>query len=203
MGDNVDSSNVMLPTTRWWKRRQRRQGVLPTMPRTNGDRAPRSAGKHRPRWRRALTWPLRCARKSLGFLNRILDETYREAVAACTFRRGTIVLFDRHFILDYYHFDIDPQAGKLGLKRRLHGLFLRWFSRPPDLVICLDAPGEVVFQRKGEFSPEFLEMRRQQYRQFQHLVDHFELIDADRDLDLVVRDVSGAILRFQQERAHG
>ena len=72
-----------------------------------------------------------------------------------------------------------------------------------DLVICLDAPGEVVFRRKGEFSPEFLETRRHQYREFEHLVDHFELVDANRDLDLVVQDVTQAILRFENGRHNG
>ena len=197
MGDNVDSSNVMLPTTRWWKRRQKRLGVQPEAPRVNA--APGRPSPRRPLWRQ----PLRMVRKSLGFVNRILEETYRESVAARHFRRGTIVLFDRHFVLDYYHFDVDPQAEAPGLKRRLHGLFLRRISRRPDLVICLDAPGEVVFRRKGEFSPEFLETRRHQYREFEHLVDHFELVDANRDLDLVVQDVTQAILRFENGRHNG
>ena len=51
--------------------------------------------------------------------------TYREGVAVRHSRRGTIVLFDRHFTLDYYHFDMNPHARKRGLKRRLHGFFLR------------------------------------------------------------------------------
>lgn len=197
MGDNVDSSNVMLPTTRWWKRRQKRRGVQPRMPQVD------AAPKHRRSRNALLRWPLHAARKSLGFVNRILEEAYRERVAAKYFRRGTIVLFDRHFVLDYYHFDIDPQRHNPSLKRRLHGLFLRHISRRPDLVICLDAPGEVVFRRKGEFSPEFLELRRRQYREFEQLVDHFELIDADRELDLVVSDVTHAILRFDQGRHNG
>jgi thymidylate kinase len=197
MGDNVDSSNVMLPTTRWWKRRQKRLGVRPEAPRV--DAAPGRQRPRRARWRS----PLRLVRKSLGFVNRILEETYRERVAAKYFRRGTIVLFDRHFILDYYHFDVDPRAAQPSLKRRLHGFFLRRISRRPDLVVCLDAPGEVVFRRKGEFSPQFLEMRRRQYREFEHLVDHFELVDANRELDLVVQDVTQTILRFERGRHNG
>jgi thymidylate kinase len=197
MGDNVDSSNVMLPTTRWWKRRQKRRGLRPEAPRAHG--APEVPRKQRTSWRT----PLRAARKSLGFVNRLLEESYRESVAAKYYRRGTIVLFDRHFVLDYYHFDVDPRAGRPSLKRRLHGLFLRRISRQPDLVICLDAPGEVVFRRKGEFSPEFLEMRRHQYREFEHLVDQFELVDANRELDLVVHDVTQAILRFREGQPNG
>ncbi len=208
MGDNVEACNVMLPTTRWWKRRQRGRRV--SHPGQAAQAAPKSAALHSQRpsrrrrgMRRWLRLPLHAARKTLGFVNRLLEEAYRELVAAFYFRRGTIVLFDRHFVLDYYHFDIDPRSRQRSAKRRLHGWLLRHCSRPPDLVVCLDAPGDVVFRRKGEFSPEFLEMRRWQYRDCQRLVDHFAMVDANRDLELVVNDVAGVITRFHRERYHG
>jgi thymidylate kinase len=138
----------------------------------------------------------------LGFLNRILEEAYRELMATLYVRRGFIVLFDRHFVLDYYHFDIDPDAPPRSFKRRLHGRFLKWISREPDLVICLDAPGEVVYARKGEFSPEFLEKRRQQYREFGRIVRRFEIVDANRDLDRVVGDVTRMIVDFRERLPH-
>ena len=187
MGDNVEACNVMLPTTRWWKRRQRQPHPGRAQAKASG----------RGRRARFLRLPLHAARKTLGFVNRILEEMYREMVAASYFRRGTIVLFDRHFVLDYYHDDIDPTARRRNFKRRLHGFLLCRICRAPDLVICLDAPGAVVFRRKGEFSPEFLEKRRQQYREFERLVPHFTLVDADRDLDAVVQDVGRAIAAFR------
>lgn len=193
MGDNVEACNHMLPTTRWWKKRKlRREGpesmrVPPTQQRPRHRHSPPRAA-------------LRALRKLVGFCNRVLEEAYREWISHAMSRRGFIVLFDRHFALDYYHFDIDPAAGPRSLKRRLHGLIVRRISREPDLVICLDAPGEVVFRRKGEFTPDFLEMRRAQYRDFEHLVRHFELVDANRDLPLVVEDVRRAIVRFHQNR---
>ncbi len=187
MGDNVEACNVMLPTTRWWKRRQRQPRPGQMQSNANGRR----------RRRRILLLPLHAARKTLGFVNRILEELYREMIAASYFRRGTIVLFDRHFVLDYYHDDIDPTARRRSFKRRLHGFLLCRICRAPDLVVCLDAPGTVVFQRKGEFSAEFLEKRRQQYRDFERLVPHFILVDANRDLELVVHDVARAISAFR------
>lgn len=187
MGDNVEACNVMLPTTRWWKRRQRH---------SHPGQAQEQAGGRGGR-ARLLRLPLHATRKTLGFVNRILEEMYREMVAASYFRRGTVVLFDRHFVLDYYHDDIDPTARRRSFKRRLHGFLLCRICRAPDLVVCLDAPGAVVFQRKGEFSAEYLEKRRQQYREFERLVPHFILVDADRDLDAVVHDVARAISAFQ------
>jgi hypothetical protein len=35
----------------------------------------------------------------------------------------------------------------------------------PDAVVVLDAPGELLFQRKGEHTPERLERWRQGYRE--------------------------------------
>jgi thymidylate kinase len=208
MGDNDDSANVTLPTTRWWKRRMRRAEAARrgTGNGTGTERTPngtaateRGTGSADATGRGARRRPARAglhaARKTLGFVNRILEEVYREAVARAYVRRGTIVLFDRHFVLDYYHFDLSAGAAQTR-KRRLHGWFLRRICRQPDLVICLDAPGAVVFARKGEFSPEFLDSRRRQYLEFGNWFPHFEVVDANRDLRLVLDDVSRAITRF-------
>ena len=194
MGDNVESCNHMLPTTRWWKQRKlRREGpesmrIAPTQRRAEPKRG-------------VLRSSLRAVRKTFGFCNRVLEEAYREWISHSLARRGYIVLFDRHFVLDYYHFDINPAAGPRSFKRRLHGLIVKQISREPDLVICLDAPGEVVFRRKGEFTPDFLEMRREQYRDFGSIVRHFEIVNADRALPVVIDDVRRAIVRFHQNRS--
>ena len=194
MGDNVESCNHMLPTTRWWKQRKlRREGpesmrVAPTQRRAESKRG-------------ILRSSLRAIRKTLGFCNRVLEEAYREWISHSLARRGYIVLFDRHFVLDYYHFDINPTVRPRSFKRRLHGLIIKQISREPDLVICLDAPGDVVFRRKGEFTPDFLEMRREQYRDFGSIVRHFEIVNADRALPVVINDVRRAIVRFHQNRS--
>ena len=193
MGDNDDSANVTLPTTRWWKRRARRAGGSGGGTANGGDTGNGTGTRRSVRRRRAVRPLLHATRKTLGFVNRILEEIYREAVARNYVRRGTIVLFDRHFVLDYYHFDLNAGATR---KRRLHGWFLRRICRQPDLVICLDAPGAVVFARKGEFSPEFLDARRRQYLELGSVFPHFEVVDANRDLRLVLDDVSRAITRF-------
>lgn len=72
--------------------------------------------------------------------------------------RGRIVLCDRH-PLDALA--IDPRRTWLArsLERFVVGRLLPW----PDRVVLLDAPGEVMFARKGEHSPERLESWRQGY----------------------------------------
>jgi thymidylate kinase len=197
MGDNIDSSNTMLPTTRWWKTRQRRQAT------THQSRNGAASQGMRSTRGNPLRRGTRAVRKTLGFVNRVFEESYRELVAVLYVWRGYIVLFDRHFALDYYHFDIDPEAPPRSFKRRLHGLLLKRICREPDLVICLDAPGEVVFARKGEFSPDFLEKRRHQYRDFGGIVKNFQVVDADRELPRVIGDVSRTIATFHERLGNG
>jgi len=195
MGDNIESSNFVLPTTRWLKKRQKK--TQPSAPSGhNGSLAVRPSIEKAGGVRAVL----RLAKKSLGFVNRILDEWYRQLVAFYYLRRGYLVLYDRHFIYDYYHFDIQPQNGAPSFKRKLHGFFLKHGFSEPDLVICLDAPGEVVFRRKGEFSVEFLEKRRHQYLDLKNTVRHFAVVNVDQDLDKVKQEVTSIVWNFHQQR---
>jgi thymidylate kinase len=70
----------------------------------------------------------------------------------------------------------------------------------PDLVICLDAPGHVLYARKHEASPEWLERRRHQYLQLADVLPEFVVVDVDRPLDAVARDVAGLICDFFEKR---
>ncbi len=196
MGDNIESSNFVLPTTRWLKKKQQKtksNGTL-TSPGENGVHHESQSSQKRGGVKQAL----KLVKKSLGFTNRILDEWYRQLVAYYYQRRGYLVLYDRHFIYDYYHFDIQPQNPSF--KRRLHGFFLKHGFSEPDLVICLDAPGEVVFKRKGEFSIEYLEMRRHQYLDLKNMVRNFAVVNVDQDLDKVKQEVTSIIWMFHEKR---
>ncbi len=59
----------------------------------------------------------------------------------------------------------------------------------PDLVVCLDAPTDVLFARKAEWDLAWLEQRRQQYLALADTVPAFAVVDADRPIDAVVSDV--------------
>jgi len=93
------------------------------------------------------------ARRMLGGLPRVWG-AYARAW------RGDIVLCDRHPLEDLA---LGPPTGSP--YRALELALLRRFVPWPDAVILLDAPGEVLFERKGEHSPEVLERWRQAYRQ--------------------------------------
>jgi thymidylate kinase len=65
----------------------------------------------------------------------------------------------------------------------------------PDLVLVLDAPGEVLYARKGEHSADFLEQQRQQYIALRARLPEMIVVDATRDAERVRRDALAAIWR--------
>lgn len=97
---------------------------------------------------------------------------------------GRLVLFDR------YTFD-SLAADKEGQGRvaRLYTWILGHSCPGPDLVLVLSAPGEVMYRRKREKSPEELEIERQGYLSLQHRVPHVQVVDAARPEETVLADV--------------
>lgn len=194
MGINRDSSNHMLPTTRVVRWIKRAAGAAPD---NTGPRDPKSVDERpKSRLRRAA----KTVKSGLSLVNRVSDEWYRQALATYHCLRGRIVLFDRHYFSDYYAYDIAGANGRLPLSRRIHGLMLDRFYPKPDLVIYLDAPSQVLFARKGEGSVESLERRRREYLQMRDLVTRFAVVDANRPVEEVTRDVSQHILDFYQKQ---
>lgn len=193
MGVSADSSNRLLPTTRLAHALKRRRGARPDTagPRDHAAVRPPAGGRVR-RARRSLRAGLRLA-------NRLAEEWHRQLLAARSVRRGSVVLFDRHFFADYHAYDV--VGADRTLSRRLHGWLLAHAYPKPDLVVCLDAPGEVLHARKGEGSAELLERRRRDYLRLREVTERFEVVDATQPLDDVAREVARAIRSFEAERA--
>ena len=82
---------------------------------------------------------------------------------------------------------------------RLSIVFSRWALAhacpAPDLILFLDAPGEVLYARKGEHSPAFLEEQRQGYLQLKQELPQMQVVNVDRDPDYVRREVTSIIWR--------
>jgi thymidylate kinase len=108
--------------------------------------------------------------------------------------KGEVVLFDRHFYIDYHAADIAgaPTSGR----RRVHGWMLEHMYPRPDLVVYLDAPTEVLLARKGEGTLESIARRQADYRSLADEVEHFAIVDANRPLDAVIDDVVHEIVAF-------
>jgi hypothetical protein len=181
MGVNLEASTLMLPTTRLLVLAKRARGGRPDLVGTPPGRL--------------------SARGTARMVVWILEEWLRQAVAWGYTRAGYLVVFDRHFLADYHHSDIEPGAAGRGVVRAAHGWMLQHAYPKPDLVVCLDAPSAVLFARKPESSLQSLEQRRQQYLRLADAVPAFVVVDADRPVDAVLDDVLSAIRRHWEVSA--
>ena len=148
MGSNIEASTVGLPTTRWIQSRSKR---------------PKSA-------RQLPAWALA---RGLRFVNNLAEQWYRYGTSYYHKIRGRLVLFDRYI----YDSRLDASA-KTPLKTRARRWLLSVAAPKPDLVVFLDAPGEVLYARKGEHSPEILEQQRQHYLGLQRHIPQMVVVDA-------------------------
>ena len=185
MGVSADSSNISLPTTRIARRIKRALGAPPD---TAG---PPSHDRRKPRSRSFLRRRLADGRAALRLGNRFAEEWYRQWRAWRWERSGAVVVFDRHFFIDYHAYDLT--GTDRSWSQRLHGAVLGRLYPRPDIVVYLDAPGEVLLARKGEGSVEALERRRDEYRSIAPLVPAFVEVDATRPVDEVAAQVASAI----------
>jgi thymidylate kinase len=196
MGVNPDSSNHLLFTTRVVHALRRRRGARPD---TAGPRDSREL-EAIPRGFARRT--VRSARSFVRLGNSLAEEWHRAILATLHRRRGDVVVFDRHFFADYFAYDIAAKPRRTA-SRRLHGFILSRLYPKPDLVIYLDAPAEVLFERKGEGTLESLERRRREYLELGSVLGGFAVVDASRPLEAVTRDVADRIEAYSRGRAFG
>jgi thymidylate kinase len=196
MGVNGAASNHMLPTTRLVRAIKRRRGAPPD---TGGPPDSRAVARRSTAGSRR---PLRAARTAARLANQLAEEAYRELIARRHVRRGTVVVFDRHFYSDYHAFHVVGRPDR-PLDARIHGFVLRRVLPRPDLVVYLDAPAEVMLARKGEGTLEALERRRHEYLALAEVTPSFTVVDAGRSLDQVTREVADAIRSFGEARRNG
>ena len=197
MGVNLDSSNMMLPTSQALRAIKRALGAPPDVA------GPPDSRRVKPPPKSVVKRTLAGVKSILRLINQLSEEWFRQGLAWYYQRRGYIVLFDRHYFSDYYAYDIANRRGGLPLARRLHGFVLQHIYPRPDLVIYLDAPAEVLYERKGEGTLVALERRRKEYLQIRNLVKHFVVVDASQPLDDVVRAVTEVISNYYRDKVGG
>lgn len=177
MGVNRDSQTHALPTMRW---AQRWVAPVPTVaPTTPG---PRAATGRRSR-------PTARLRRIVTRVHLLLDQAYRVGIGMRARRQGRTVIFDR------YLYDAEVDAAVEG-RHRCEEQILRWIRRrfpAPDLVVVLDAPGHVLFARKGEHDVERLERLRRAYADIAGDVPAVAVIDVRQDVAAVLSDAVAAI----------
>lgn len=188
MGVNSEAGGLMLPTTRLaiaLKRSRGGRGDLTMVPAQRGEPAAvrrRGVGETR-ELARLVLWTA--------------EEWFRQGVAAWWQWRGAVVVFDRHFVADYVG-STGARAG--GWSQRAHEFLLRRAYPRPDLLVCLDAPGALLYERKGEGSPEWLEERRRHYLALGPYARRFAVVDATQPAGVVADEVAALITGLAAER---
>jgi len=186
MGVNLESSTLMLPTTRLILMAKRARGGRPDLTVSAHEDA---AAQQRSLGERGA----RSAKSAVRMTSWVAEEWFRQAVASYAQWRGEVVIFDRHFFCDYYAYDIVRRHGPRPLSARVHGSLLARAYPRPDLVVYLDAPADVLHARKQEGTLEFLEQRRQDYLSLADVFEQFVVIDAARPADVVASEVADVI----------
>jgi thymidylate kinase len=85
--------------------------------------------------------------------------------------------------------------------RNLRQRWLRATAPIPDLVVLLDAPAQVLHQRKGEHTPDRLERMRSAYLGLREEFPQTIVVDATQDADTVRKTVIALIWRQMSGRS--
>ena len=173
MGANLDSSTVGLPTTRWLKDKIK--------------------GMERKKTSKLIVKPL----KMIAYINRVLEQWYRVAVGIYHKMLGRTVVFDR-FVYDSY---LSAPPKTKGQKMR------RWLIRSTcpeaDVAYFLDAPGQVLFDRKVEHSPAVLERQRQRFLSLQDVIRNMVIVDGTQSAQGVRSQILTDIWKMYGARENG
>ena len=165
MGSNIAASTVGLPTTKWLHERLKAR---------NGVR----------KKKKNLGF---IALKVFSFINRLVEQWYRAGAALGYLLRGRLVVFDRYIYDSWLN-----KPAKTPWKRLRRKMF-ESICPTPDLVVLLDAPGKMLWERKHEHTPEWLEQQRRGYLALKDRVPQMRVVDATQQADVVRREVTAMI----------
>lgn len=193
MGMNPEAGNYILPTTRFLQWLKKQLGIQSYQ---GGPFNPETA---RRKSKNPIKNILGSIKSALLLANLILEEWYRQLITWYFVKRGKIVIFDRHFFFDYYGYDFGEGVEHRTFLQKIHGWMLERIYPKPDMVIYLDAPAEVLFQRKKEGTIELLEARRQAYLLLRSDFLHFSIVDTTQSEEDVLSSVMNILQEFYDD----
>ncbi|HEX5505367.1 MAG TPA: hypothetical protein VFW96_22305, partial [Thermomicrobiales bacterium] len=111
---------------------------------------------------------------------------------------GRLVIFDR-----YTYDALLPPRRRLSRPARLYTWLLGHACPGPDLVLVLDAPGQVLYERKREEDPAHLEAERQGFLALQQRLRGVQVVDVTRPAEAVGAEIVERIWRQYARRWGG
>ena len=181
MGFVIDSANKMLPTTRMINK-------LKKISENKINENSNSVLKNKVTKINTLKVIMLKIKEIFRLMNWQLEEFYRFGLAYIYQHRGFVVLFDRYFLFDYHVHNI--------LQNRFHQFMLEYIYPKPELVIYLDAPPEIISERKGELSVEQIKKQREKYLDLQHYAKNFVILNTNQMEKSTTEEAINQILSY-------
>ena len=190
MGRNVDSSNYFLPTSKIihlykiykYKKKHKvadnKTAKKLSLHEIDQDRKKDTRGK---------------IGAFLRLLNRLAEEWYRLMISLSYQKRGYLVIYDRHFLVDSIPDKLDTEKSRKRLTTRIHDWVLTNLYEKPNIIFFLHAPAEVLFARKGEATIEYIRAKNEAFLEYGKKTKGFEVIDVTQSAEKVYEDVKEKI----------
>jgi thymidylate kinase len=118
---------------------------------------------------------------------RLVKLIAKEVIIRGRRRLGCLVLLDRYTV------DVELPSAAVDLKGRISAMLVRRTNAVPDLIILLDGPVELMYQRKGEHGIAELQRRRDSYLAMRGRFPQMVIIDAAMPADEVRREATRLI----------
>lgn len=120
--------------------------------------------------------------RALNYFLSLTEHWYRLALGIYHKLRGRFVVFDRYM----YDSWLNPQQKQKPFHDRIFEI--AWPN--VDMAVVLDAPGRVLYERKREHSPEFLEQQRRKYMLMKERIPNVSFVNAARTEAEIKQQVS-------------
>ncbi len=191
MGTNLESSNVLLPTSRLLRYLRRRR-----LEKRIGGQAAAEQARSQLASNRFRQAPSGTGRAALRTIQRLAESAYRAAYVSAQRWTGAVVISDRHLFYENLSRKLPGNLEKRELPDRIFLWCTDRLLPRPDLVILLDLPAEVAYGRKPELSIEEFEKRRRALRACAAEDGRITVIDATAPLDVVVGQAAEVIQNY-------
>lgn len=182
MGRNVDSSNYFLPTSKIihlykiykYKKKHKvadnKTAKKLSLHEIDQDRKKDTRGK---------------IGAFLRLLNRLAEEWYRLMISLSYQKRGYLVIYDRHFLVDSIPDKLDTEKSRKRLTTRIHDWILINLYEKPNIIFFLYAPAEILFARKGEATIEYIKAKNEAFLEYGKHIKGFEVVDVSQSAEKV------------------